>query len=187
MKFATLAAAGLMVVSADQKADKAKESTMWYVDGVKGLHEGFFKSFYKSSSGAADDECLNEETVTNLITYGNILADPLNIFSNIADISKDFNIFADGTEILENLAKCHVEGPAFDVLHLCSTDASACAPAKLLENLTKNMFVLVGKMTSMAETFKGFPASTRGDFKEQMMEVGDDFGTFGRVIFQFHK
>ena len=49
MKFATLAAAGLMVVSADAAADKAKENSMWYVDGLKGMHEGFFKSFYKSS------------------------------------------------------------------------------------------------------------------------------------------
>ena len=187
MKFATLAAAGLMTVSADEAADKQKENTMWYVDGVKGLHEGFFKAFYKSSQGAQNDECLNDETINNLITYGNILADPLNIFSNIADVQGDFNIFADGAEIIENFGKCHIEGPAFDVLHLCATDATACSPTKLLENLTKNMFVLVGKMTSMAETFKGFPATERDGFKEQMMEVGDDFGTFGRVIFQYHK
>ena len=111
----------------------------------------------------------------------------MSLFADVTNIQKDFNVFADGAQIMENFGKCHLEGPAFDVLELCNTDAEACAPQKLLENLTKNMFVLVGKMTSMAETFKGFPATSRSDFKEQMMEVGDDFGTFGRVIFQFHK
>ena len=159
---------------------------MWYVDGVKGLHDGFFKAFYKSSSSPDQDQCLNDETINNLIVYGSLAADPLNIFSHITDVQKDFNIFADGAQIMENFSKCHIEGPAFDILHLCSTDDNACAPTKLLENLTKNMFVLVGKMTSMAETFKGFPATERDSFKEQMMEVGDDFGTFWRVVFQYH-
>ena len=185
MKFATIAALAT-VASADAAADKQKENTMWYVDGVKGLHEGFYKSFYKSSSGSKNDECLNDETINNLITYGNIAADPLNIFSNIANIQADFNIFADGTEIYENFGKCRLEGPTFDIIELCAKDATACAPTQLLENLTKNMFVLVGKITSMAETFKGFPAVGRDDFKEQMSEVGDDFGTFLRVIFQYH-
>ena len=48
------------------------------------------------------------------------------------------------------------------------------------------MFVLVGKMTSMAETLKDFPAKGNDDFKEQMMEMGDDAGTFARVMFNYH-
>jgi hypothetical protein len=49
------------------------------------------------------------------------------------------------------------------------------------------MFVLIGKVTSLAETFKGFPASDPDAFKEQMKELGQDGGTFIRVIFNYQK
>ena len=119
--------------------------------------------------------------------YGNILADPASFFANIANIEEDFNMFADGAEIMENLAKCHFEGPAFDLMHMCNANKDACAVNALIENLTKNAFVLVGKATSMAESAKGFPSNDRGEFSSQMQEFGDDFGTFARTIFNFSK
>ena len=94
------------------------------------------------------------------------MSDPLNMMASIANIQQDFNMFAEGAEIMENLSKCHFEGPAFDLLHLCNVEAESCTMAKMLENLTKNMFVLVGKMTSMAESLKDFPAKENADFKE---------------------
>ena len=47
------------------------------------------------------------------------------------------------------------------------------------------MFVLMGKATSMAETFKDFPAQDTSDFKEQLREFGSDLGTGLRVVFNF--
>ena len=58
---------------------------------------------------------------------------------------------------------------------------------KLLENLSKNAFVLIGKVTSLAETFQGFPAKTGEGFKEQMKELGQDAGTWVRVIFNYKR
>ena len=49
---------------------------------------------------------------------------------------------------------------------MCSRDPDACAMNKLIENLTKNMFVLMGKVTSLAESLKDFPATENDDFKE---------------------
>ena len=49
------------------------------------------------------------------------------------------------------------------------------------------MFVLIGKVTSLAETFKGFPASETEGFREQMKELGQDAGTLLRVTFNFKK
>jgi len=53
--------------------------------------------------------------------------------------------------------------------------------------MSKNMFVLIGKMTSMAENLEGFPAKENEKFLEQMHEFGQDAGTFVRVLFNFNK
>ena len=60
-----------------------------------------------------------------------------------------------------------------------------CAMTKITENLTKNMFVLMGKMTAMAETMKEFPSEDEDEYKEQMREIGTDAGTFLRVIYDY--
>ena len=49
---------------------------------------------------------------------------------------------------------------------MCSDEPDKCAMNKLMENVTKNMFVLMGKATSMAESLKDFPAEDKRDFKE---------------------
>ena len=184
MKFASLAAIGL-VAAKDSKSFDPTATIEWGVDGVSGYHEGFSKAFYKTSTHDKD-QCLNKETVENMAKFGALMADPLNFFKNITNVAEDVNLLANGAEIIENIATCRFEGPAFDMLHTCSTDKEACTINKFIENVTKNMFVLVGKLTSMAETFKGFPATENDDFKEQMMEVGDDFGTFFRIFFNYH-
>jgi len=191
MKLATIALiAGVSAINVSSNLEATadpKEAALWYIDGFRGWHDGFYKAFYKTSSSEDNNGCFDDETINNMVTYGNIMMDPLSIFNNIANIESDFNLFADAAEIMENLSKCHFEGPAFDLLHMCNQDITTCSMTKLLENLTKNMFVLVGKATSMAESFKDFPAPENGDFKEQMSEFGDDFGTFGRTIFNFQK
>ena len=60
-----------------------------------------------------------------------------------------------------------------------------CSFGTISGNLSKNMFILMGKATSMAETFKDFPAPDTSDFKEQMREFGSDLGTALRVVFAF--
>ena len=44
----------------------------------------------------------------------------------------------------------------------------------------------MGKATSMAETFKDFPADNTERFNEQMREFGSDIGTSLRVVFNFN-
>ena len=48
------------------------------------------------------------------------------------------------------------------------------------------MFVLIGKMTALAEIMQDFPAKDRMDFNEQMQELGSTGGAWARVIFGFH-
>ena len=90
-------------------------------------------------------------------------------------------------EIMENLSICRFEESPIDLMTFCTVDTTRCAPQKLSENMSKNMFVLIGKMTSMAENLEGFPAKENEKFKDQMHEFGQDAGTFTRVLFNFSK
>merc|ERR1712072_1379078 len=89
-------------------------------------------------------------------------------------------------EIMENLSVCHFEQPAFDVLSMCTKDFTACDISTITQNMSKDMFVLIGKMTSLAEIMQGFPSADKYDFAEQMKELGSTGGTWARVMFNFH-
>ena len=173
MKFASLAAIALVsstdaklfdfgkkkdsTPSTPSKPTNFRENTLWLVEGVKGYHDGFTNAFYKQSGHGRDTECLNDETIDNMVKLNEALSNPVALIKNVTNIQEDFTYFADAAEVVENLGKCRFEGVPFDILHVCASDKTACTPTKFLENLTKNMFVLVGKMTSMAESVKGFP------------------------------
>ena len=87
---------------------------------------------------------------------------------------------------MENLAVCHFEQPAFDLLSFCTKDFAACSLTTVAANLSKDMFVLIGKLTSLAEVLQGFPSNDNDDFYEQMRELGSTGGTWARVMFGFH-
>ena len=170
----------------EKRAQAIKEKSDYIVSAFKGMHNGFYKAFYKETESTINtDECLNDETTTNIATYAAALSDPSHIFAHIANAQEGFNAFAKGAEIYENFAKCRLEGPTFDIIHLCASDKDACTPTTLGTNLTKNMFVLVGKITSLTETFKNFPSKDKDEFKEQMSQIGDDAGTIMRVLFNY--
>lgn len=55
--------------SADEKAASQKENTLWYAEGVKEWYTGFYKSFYKTDLPEGSAECLNEETLDNILKF----------------------------------------------------------------------------------------------------------------------
>ena len=58
---------------------------------------------------------------------------------------------------------------------------------KLTENLTKNMFVFVGKLTQMGETFTEMnKTEDPAEYNAMLKEVGSDCGTILRDIFAFN-
>ena len=123
----------------------------WWIDGVKGLHEGFYKALYKTGHVQTDGKCLDTETMANLDGFSDLFANPMSLFTSF-DIQKDIGYFSQGAEIFEDLAACKWEAPAVDLITFCGKDATVCSIKTLGDNLTKNMFVLVGKVTSVAET-----------------------------------
>ena len=131
-------------------------------------------------------KCLDKETLENIVTFENIIGNPMSAFGDVVDIQKDFNLFAQAAEIMENLSVCHFEQAPFDIMSLCAKDKKACDFGTITQNLSKDMFVLIGKMTSLAEILEDFPSKDRYDFEEQMSELGNTCGTWGRVMFNFH-
>merc|ERR1712017_56872 len=101
-------------MSAEESAAKQKEDTLWYASGIKGYYNGFYKSFYKMEMPEAAKKCLDKETVTNIIQFQTIMANPMGAMGDLVDIQKDFNMFAQMAEIMENLSVCHFEQPSFD-------------------------------------------------------------------------
>ena len=129
-----------------------EENTQWYIDGIQGFHEGFYKALYKTGHVTKADGCLDGKTVHNMQDFSELAADPFSIFKNV-DIEKDIGLFSEAAEIFENLAACKFEAPALDLMKFCNANTQNCAVKTLTDNLTKNMFVLVGKITSIAELF----------------------------------
>lgn len=168
------------------KALKQREDTEWYAAGIKGYYVGFYKSFYKMELPEANKKCLDSETIDNVITFQNVLGDPLSLFTDALDIQKDVNYFAQMAEIMEDMTNCKFEQPAIDILSLCTKDSTACSLTTLTQNMSKDMFVLIGKLTSLAEILQDFPSKNKDDFFEEMRELGSTGGTWGRVIFNFH-
>ena len=189
MKFFTLAALAAAAPSANAHLlvqETNTDGTMWMVEGVKGFYDGYYKAFYKTVSSDMD-KCLNDETMQNMAKLSGIVMDPMAALGNIANVQEDFNIFGEVAEVFQDLSVCHFEESVFDIIGECTANPDACAMPKLTENLTKNMFVLVGKVTSLGESMQGFPAADQGEFKEQIKELGQDAGTVLRIVFDFHK
>ena len=192
MKFSTLALvasaqAGLFGSSstdADAITMTPEESYKFRVAGFKGFHEGFNKSFYKTRTSGA--ECLNDSTVENMIELNNIIWHPMTSLKNVTDVKKDFNLFAEAAEVMENLSQCHFEGPAIELLNFCTKVEDACKMGTLFDNLSKGAILLIGKITSAAEVFKDMPAKDAASEREIMMQLGDDVGTLIRTLFNYH-
>ena len=147
-------------------------TTSYVVDGVKGYYDGYYSSFYKGNLPKNMEKCLDEDAVKDLVELEKIFMDPLAIFTKILDFNRDVKEFQTFASIFENLSNCHFEESAFDIFSMCTKNPGECMFNKLLENLTKNAFILVGKVTSLAETFQGFPAKDGEGFKQQMKELG---------------
>lgn len=183
---ATVVAANSSFPVVEKKSpEQLRLDAEWNIAGVKGYYDGFYKAFYKKNMPETMAECLNAETTKNIIQFQSVFNDPFNM--NLVDVQKDFNMFAQMAEIMENLSKCHFEESAFDIMTLCSKEPKACMLPKVTENLTKNMFVLIGKMTSLAETLQGYPSKETDQYEEQMRELGSTGGTWARVMFNYKK
>ena len=94
-------------LSPEEQAAKTRENTLWYAAGVKGYYTGFYKSFYKTDLPQDAVDCLNDETMDNVLNFQKMVTNPMSAVANVADIQKDVNIFTQMAEIMENMSTCH--------------------------------------------------------------------------------
>ena len=177
MKFFALvalaSASAVEVEPVDQEALKQAQddALKLQLDGWKGFYDGYTRSFYKiNSHETVNENCLDDTTVDNIIAYSDIIHDPFSLL-NFSKIHEDLNLFAEGAEIMSDLSNCKFEQSIFDIMAMCKEvdedGVSKCAMSHITENLTKNMFVLIGKMTSLAETLQGFPDADPEQYEDR--------------------
>ena len=113
-----------------------------------------------------------------------VIDNPLSLVTSF-DLTKDMHLFGSVSQIADDLVKCDFQEPFVDLYHECMNGDGACSVSTISANLSKNMFVLMGKMTGMAETMNDFPSEDPDEYKEQMRELGTDAGTFLRVLYNY--
>ena len=170
----------------DDEAVAVERTIEDQLEAFKHFYDGYYKSFYHASS---KDEtlknCMDDTTIANMIQLGGIIQDPLSMFE-LKNIKSDLNLFGAAAEVTSDLAQCHFEQPFFDIWGMCNEeDSTACAIDTLTQNLTKNMFVLVGKMTQMGESMTEMKTADQSEYEEIMKEMGTDCGTMLRDVFAF--
>ena len=181
MATSTIATVSAEKLNEDEKKTKIKDD----VEGFKSFYDGYYKSFYKiNHQDEKLDKCMDDSTITNMSNIGLMIEDPWAMFE-LKNIKTDLNMFGEIAEVAGDLSECHFESSFYDLWNFCAEDKANCEMGAITQNLTKNMFVLMGKLTSMAETFKGFPSKDQDEYREQMRELGSDAGTFLRVVYGY--
>lgn len=146
---------------------------MYYVQGIRGLYNGIEDGLHKTKS--QKDICLNDETQQNLI---HIIETLINQdFSNIKDL------LPDAMEIVENLKKCATSKDT--IYSFCMEDMNRCTPMTLQQNVQKNLFVIMSKVTDLQKLVKDFPAADSEELYQQTYQAGTDVGSIVKVVFNY--
>ena len=121
-----------------------------------------------------------------------------------------FTALGDILQLLANLDLCDLRKPYRDLRNFCKTDPiqeakdtdkdsdvpdfddldqnkEKCSFSTVLENFSKNAFVLMGKGSSLAQTIKEFPSENPDQLMVQAMTIGEDIGTFLKVGIDFQE
>lgn len=159
-----------------ENKEKIEEETLFVVQGLRGLYNGFEHGLFQQKESA--DTCLDDGTSKKLTT----LIDAL--FK--MNFSNPMSLIANGMDVLGSLKKCSV-GSFVAFSKFCfESEEGNCAPEKIMQNLQKNMFVLMGKLTDLSELVQNFPPKTQEDAYKMTYTVGDDVGTVLRVLVNYH-
>ena len=173
-------------------------------DGTRGAWLGFNKGLYRQDpKSKMEKTCLNDETRGNWI-------EAYSVFLGTDDLDDSIDMltaFGDILLIFANLTKCELRAPWRDMYHFCASEnepvstvvpteydfddldapVDRCSFTTILNNLSKNAFVLMGKGSSIAALIQEFPAEDPDSLMVQAMTLGEDLGTFIRVGLDFTK
>lgn len=72
-----------------------------------------------------------------------------------------------------------------DIYAFCYVNADNCSAATIMSNMSKNMFVFIGKFTEITEVMKDFPSVEVEEFHAQTLALGGDLGSMIRVVLAY--
>ena len=73
-----------VTITADPKLEA---DAKWYVEGMKGYYDGYYKQFYKKREDASMSQCLDETTTQNMVNWGTIFLHPTYLTDNIMNFN----------------------------------------------------------------------------------------------------
>ena len=173
-------------------------------DIVRGLWIGLNRGLYQHSSGREmEKHCMNEEGRENFVEFYEVFLGLDDIPSSVDSLSA----LGDLIKVFANLTTCEWRKPLIDLHAFCNKldmverdpmtpteisdddlalgDVKRCAFPTIMENYTKNAFVLMGKGSQLAEAWKEFPSQDPEMALQQALTLGEGVGTFARVGLDF--
>lgn len=173
--FASLLVASIAVTSATPVLTKEFQESpaYYYIQGAKGLWMGYQQGFYKNTKKDVGN-CLNDKVIEDVMDIVD--------FVQTMDTTKMFALFGEGMEIFNSLQSCSIQTSFKDVSTFCSSHPQSCTGASIMDNVTKNMFVLMGKFTEVTTIVQDFPAETPTELYSQTNSLGNIFGTILRLL-----
>ena len=153
--------------------------THYLIKGTNGLYGGFRQGFYHLRHPEMPPNCLTHEAcqefyfIYQFVEEGE-LWDLLPLLGKLAGI-------------IDNMAECGFESILKDIDDFCKSDDGVCTQQAILDNLTQNLFQIISKINNFIEIAIEYPAYDTEEFYEQNYEIGKDFGSVIRFVYNFEK
>ena len=150
----------------------------YVLQGARGFYQGFQKGLYKAEK--VDDSCLSKEAEEKIVQlFGMIIKQKL-------DMNKMMTLVSDIMTITQSISSCNINTIS-DIGKYCYHDNQlACTPDKISDNVQKNLFVIMAKVTDISNVvMMGVPKNADDAFQFGQ-SLGNDVGSLMRIILGFH-
>jgi len=178
----------------------AMDHSLRIFDFARGFWLGLNRGLYNSApSQEMERDCLSSKMRQRWQeAYGVWLG------SEDVEEGVDFlSAMGDIIQLLANIDSCAPRKPLRDIMTFCTQEiemvddqevpefddiskgGGKCDFSTIIENFSKNAFILMGKGSSMAQMIKEFPAKDPDQFLSEAMNLGEDLGTFMQAGLNF--
>ena len=150
----------------------------YVLQGGRGFYQGFQKGLYKIEK--VEDSCLNKEAEEKIVQlFGMILKQKF-------DMNKMMTLVADIMTITQSIQSCSVRSIS-DIGDFCfHSGVNSCTPDKIADNVQKNLFVLMAKMTDISNLVMGGIPKDAEQAYQFGQTLGNDVGGLIRIMLGFH-
>ena len=148
------------------------------VQAARGFFQGFQGGLYKTDK--VEEGCLNKEAEAKIIELFEA------VFSGKMDLTFVMRVVTDFITISSNLEQCSMKSFT-DLASFCffNKDGTKCAPNKLMENVQKNLLLILAKLTDISTlVFQGIPKDNEAAFA-MGQQAGGDIGNLVRIVLDF--